>query len=114
MIQDFVVLTSDIKHYEAAAERRLKKCYETLCIIFQSLITYIKLTEWEKKYHVHNLFALKAKVHPKALDRGEGGRRVGQRQASAALPSGKRPGTHCTGGWMGSGTGVASILLYSI
>jgi len=25
----------------------------------------------------------------------------GQRHASAALPPGKRPGTHCTGGWVG-------------
>jgi hypothetical protein len=26
---------------------------------------------------------------------------AGQRQAPAALPLGKRPGTHYTGGWMG-------------
>jgi len=25
----------------------------------------------------------------------------GQRQAPAALPPGKRPGTHCIGGWVG-------------
>jgi len=25
----------------------------------------------------------------------------GQRHALTALPSGKRPGTHCTGGWVG-------------
>jgi hypothetical protein len=25
----------------------------------------------------------------------------GQRHAPAALPPGKRPGTHCTGGWLG-------------
>jgi hypothetical protein len=25
----------------------------------------------------------------------------GQRPAPAALPLGKRPGTHCTGGWVG-------------
>ena len=25
----------------------------------------------------------------------------GQRHAPAALPLGKRPGTHCTGGWVG-------------
>jgi hypothetical protein len=26
----------------------------------------------------------------------------GQHHAPAALPSGKRPGTHCIGGWVGS------------
>jgi len=26
----------------------------------------------------------------------------GQRHAPAALPPGKRPGTHCIGGWVGS------------
>jgi hypothetical protein len=26
---------------------------------------------------------------------------VGQRHTPAALPPGKRPGTHCTGGWLG-------------
>ena len=28
----------------------------------------------------------------------------GQHHAPAALPPGKRPGTHCTGGWVGPGT----------
>jgi hypothetical protein len=30
----------------------------------------------------------------------------GQRRASAALPPGKRPGIHCTGGWVGPRVGV--------
>ena len=30
----------------------------------------------------------------------------GQRHAPAALPPGKRPGTHCTGGWVGPRTGL--------
>jgi hypothetical protein len=30
-----------------------------------------------------------------------------QRHASAALPPGKKPGTHCTGGWVGPRTGLA-------
>ena len=30
----------------------------------------------------------------------------GQRHAPAALPPGKRPGTHCTGGWMGPSAGM--------
>jgi hypothetical protein len=30
----------------------------------------------------------------------------GQRQAPAALPPGKRQGTHCTGGWVGLGAGL--------
>jgi len=29
-----------------------------------------------------------------------------QRLALAALPSGKRPGTHCTGGWVGPRAGL--------
>ena len=29
-----------------------------------------------------------------------------QRHASAALPPGRRPGTHCTGGWMGPRAGL--------
>ena len=29
----------------------------------------------------------------------------GQRHARAALPSGKRPGTHCIGGWVGPRAG---------
>ena len=30
----------------------------------------------------------------------------GQRHATAAVPPGKRPGTHCTGGWMGPRAGL--------
>jgi len=30
----------------------------------------------------------------------------GQRQAPAALPPGKRPGTHCAGGWVGPRAGL--------
>jgi hypothetical protein len=30
----------------------------------------------------------------------------GQRHASAALPLGKRPGTHCIGGWVGLRAGM--------
>jgi hypothetical protein len=30
----------------------------------------------------------------------------GQRHAPAALPTGKRPGTHCTGGWVGPRAGL--------
>jgi hypothetical protein len=30
----------------------------------------------------------------------------GQRHAPAALPPGKRPGTHCTGGWVGPTAGL--------
>jgi hypothetical protein len=30
----------------------------------------------------------------------------GQHHVSAALPPGKRPGTHCTGGWVGPRAGV--------
>ena len=30
----------------------------------------------------------------------------GQRHAPAALPPGKRPGTHCTGGWVGRRAGL--------
>jgi len=30
----------------------------------------------------------------------------GQRHAPAALPPGKRPGTHCIGGWVGSRAGM--------
>ena len=30
----------------------------------------------------------------------------GQRQTLAALPPGKRPGTHCTGGWVGPRAGL--------
>ena len=30
----------------------------------------------------------------------------GQREDRAALPPGKRAGTHCTGGWVGSRTGL--------
>jgi len=30
----------------------------------------------------------------------------GQRHAPAALPPGKRPGTHCIGGWMGLRAGL--------
>jgi hypothetical protein len=30
----------------------------------------------------------------------------GQLHALAALPPGKRPGTHCTGGWMGPRAGL--------
>jgi hypothetical protein len=31
---------------------------------------------------------------------------VGQPHAPAALPTGKRPGTHCTGGWVGPRDGL--------
>ena len=37
-----------------------------------------------------------------ALDGGVGG----QRNASAALPQGKRPGTHFIGGWLGPRAGL--------
>jgi hypothetical protein len=30
----------------------------------------------------------------------------GQRHAPAALPAGKRPGTHCIGGWVGPAAGL--------
>ena len=30
----------------------------------------------------------------------------GQRRAPAALPPGKSPGTHCTGGWVGPRAGL--------
>ena len=30
----------------------------------------------------------------------------GQRHAPAALPPGKRPGTHCTAGWVGPRVGL--------
>jgi hypothetical protein len=30
----------------------------------------------------------------------------GQRHAPAALPAGKRPGTHCVGGWVGPKAGL--------
>ena len=30
----------------------------------------------------------------------------GQRHAPAALPSAKRPGTHCIGGWVGARAGL--------
>jgi hypothetical protein len=30
----------------------------------------------------------------------------GQRLAPAALPPGNRPGTHCTGGWVGPRAGL--------
>jgi hypothetical protein len=30
----------------------------------------------------------------------------GQRHAPAALPPGKRPGTHCIGGWVGPRAGL--------
>jgi hypothetical protein len=30
----------------------------------------------------------------------------GQRHASAALPPGKKPGTHCIGGWVGPRAGL--------
>ena len=30
----------------------------------------------------------------------------GQRLAPAALPPGRKPGTHCTGGWMGPRAGL--------
>jgi hypothetical protein len=30
----------------------------------------------------------------------------GQRHAPAALPPGNRPGTHCTGGWVGPRAGL--------
>jgi hypothetical protein len=30
----------------------------------------------------------------------------GQRHAPAALPPGKRPGTYCIGGWVGSRAGL--------
>jgi len=30
----------------------------------------------------------------------------GQRHAPVALPSGKRPGTHCVGGWVGPKAGL--------
>ena len=30
----------------------------------------------------------------------------GQRHAPAALPPGKKPGTHCTGGWVGPRVGL--------
>ena len=32
----------------------------------------------------------------------------GQRHAPAALPHGKRPGSHCIGGWVGSRAGLGS------
>ena len=31
----------------------------------------------------------------------------GQRHAPAVLPPGKRPGTHCIGGWLGLRTGLS-------
>jgi len=31
------------------------------------------------------------------------------RHAPAALASGKRPGTHCIGGWVGSGAGLDDL-----
>ena len=31
---------------------------------------------------------------------------AGQHHAPAALPLAKRSGSHCAGGWMGSGTGL--------
>jgi hypothetical protein len=33
----------------------------------------------------------------------------GHRHAPAALPSGKRPGTHCIGGWMGCRAGLEDL-----
>ena len=36
----------------------------------------------------------------------EGGRVRGQRHAPAALYAQERPGTHCTGGWVGPTTGL--------
>jgi hypothetical protein len=30
----------------------------------------------------------------------------GQHQAPAFIPPGKKPGTHCTGGWVDSGAGL--------
>jgi len=33
----------------------------------------------------------------------------GQRHAPAVLPSRKRPGTHCTGGWVGPSAGLGRV-----
>ena len=33
----------------------------------------------------------------------------GQRHAPAALPLGKRPGTHCIGGWVGPRAGLEGV-----
>jgi hypothetical protein len=38
----------------------------------------------------------------------------GQRQAPAALPPGKRLGTHCIGGWVGSRAGLDIKLLVPV
>jgi hypothetical protein len=37
----------------------------------------------------------------------------GQRHAPAALPPGKRPGTHCTGSWVGPRAGLGRVLKIS-
>jgi hypothetical protein len=36
----------------------------------------------------------------------------GQRQAPTALPPGKKPGTHCTGPWVGPGAGLDGCGIY--
>jgi len=63
----------------------------------------------------------KRKVHPRTGHEGPQGEQRcrstlsltsaldglgGQRHAPAALPPGKRPGTHCIGGWMGPRAGL--------
>jgi len=35
-----------------------------------------------------------------------------KRHAPAALPQGKRPGTHCTGGWVGPRAGLDVTRMY--
>jgi hypothetical protein len=67
------------------------------------------------------LYAVKVKVNPSHACAGTVGRRRyssnpfpisalegvgGQHHAPAALPPEKRPGTYCTGGWVGIGTGL--------
>ena len=51
-------------------------------------------SEWEKRYS--SILSLTS-----ALDGG-----VGVRHAPAVLPTGKRPGTHSTGGWVGPRDGM--------
>jgi hypothetical protein len=38
----------------------------------------------------------------------------GHRHAPADLPLGKRPGTHCTGGWVGSRASLEDLALIGI
>jgi hypothetical protein len=49
-----------------------------------------------------------------SLTRALGG--GGQRYAAAALPPGKRPVTHCTGGWVGPRVGLVRdpILIFHV